>query len=137
MANVSIELEGGERLAALFERGTRAHRVALGKSMMLEANRILNESKRIVPFYVGPRRAGGTLKDSGAVDGPKIDADGIEVQISYGGNASAYAGVQHWDTSLNHPNGKQALYLLTPIQAAKDTFVRSVMDSMARYLKRG
>lgn len=131
MARVSIELEGGERLARIFDRATDAHRKTLGKAMKLEASRILNESKRIVPFR------DGILKDSGMVEGPKVDATGVEVQITYGGAAKAYAAVQHWDTSLNHPNGKQALYLLTPIEAAKDEFVRKVMESMARYLKKG
>lgn len=131
MANITIELEGGERLARLFARGTDAHRKVLGRSMTLEANRILNESKRIVPFK------DGVLKDSGAVEKPKIDSDGIEVEITYGGNAKAYAAVQHWDTSLNHPNGKQALYLQTPVEASKDTFVRGVMETFAKYLKRG
>lgn len=131
MPEISVELEGVERLGRIFDRATDGHRKVLGRAMTLEANRILNESKRIVPFDVG------TLKDSGAVEKPKIDANGIEVEITYGGAAAAYAAVQHWDTSLNHPNGKQALYLLTPVQAAADTFVRSVMETFARYIKKG
>jgi hypothetical protein len=131
MARISVEMQGMDRLSRVFDRGSDAHRKVLGKSMKLEAERILNESKRIVPFR------DGILKDSGAVEGPKIDSSGVEVEITYGGAAQAYAAVQHWDTSLNHPNGKQALYLQTPVLAARDTFVRSVMESMARYLKRG
>jgi hypothetical protein len=131
MARISVEFDGMDRLARMFDRGTDAHRVTLGKAMKIEAERILNESKRIVPFDVG------TLKDSGAVEGPRIDSNGVEVEITYGGAAKAYAAVQHWDTSLNHPNGKQALYLLTPIEAAKSTFVRGVMESFAQYLKKG
>jgi hypothetical protein len=127
MARVSIELEGADRLARVFDRGSDAHRQALSKAMMLEANRILNESRKIVPFDTG------VLKDSGAVEGPKVDSNGVEVEITYGGAAKAYAAVQHWDTSLNHPNGKQALYLLTPIEAAKSTFVRSLTESFAIY----
>jgi hypothetical protein len=138
MAKVSVELEGADRLARLFQRASdRGSLDVLAKAMVGKANAILNESKRIVPFYVGPRRAGGTLKDSGTVEKPKIDATGIEVEITYGGAAAAYAAVQHWDTTLNHPNGKQALYLLTPVEAAKYTFVRSVMGRYANYLKRG
>lgn len=131
VARVQVEMDGADRLTRMFERASDAHRTVMAKAMMLEANRILNESKRIVPFR------DGVLKDSGAVEGPKIDATGIEVEITYGGAAKAYAAVQHWDVTLNHPNGKQALYLQTPVNAAKDTFVREVMKTMARYLKRG
>lgn len=131
MARVSIELEGTERLTRIFDRASQAHRQALGQALTLQAQRILNESKRIVPFDTG------VLKDSGAVEQAKVDSDGVEVEITYGGAATAYAAVQHWDETLNHPNGKQALYLLTPIQAAKDTFVRNIMESFARYIKKG
>jgi hypothetical protein len=131
VARVEVEMDGADRLTRLFERASEAHRTVMGRAMMLEANRVLNESKRIVPFR------DGVLKDSGTVEGPKIDASGVEVEITYGGAAAAYAAVQHWDTTLNHPNGKQALYLKTPVDAAKSTFVRSVMETMARYMKRG
>lgn len=131
MARMSVEFTGMDRLGRMFARGSDAHQKVLGRSMKLEAERILNESKRIVPFDTG------VLKDSGMVEGPKIDADGLEVSITYGGSAKAYAAVQHWDETLNHPNGKQALYLLTPVEAAKDTFVRAVMETYARYLKKG
>lgn len=131
VARVDVEMKGSERLTRLFEKASDAHRTVMAKAMVLEANRILNESKRIVPYKLG------TLQDSGRVEAPKIDANGIEVEITYGGKAKAYAAVQHWDVTLNHPNGRQALYLQTPVEAAKDTFVRSVMETMARYLKRG
>lgn len=130
-AKVSIEMQGAERLGRIFSRATDAHRVVLGRAIYLEANRVLNESKRIVPFR------DGHLKDSGEVSRPQIDRRGVEVEISYGGAATPYAAVQHWDTSLNHPNGKQALYLLTPVNAATDTFVRKVMETFARYIKKG
>lgn len=132
MAKVSVELEGSDRLARLFQRASdRGTLDVLAQAMTGKANAILNESKRIAPFDTG------VLKDSGRVENPKIDATGVEVEITYGGAAAAYAGVQHWDTTLNHPNGKQALYLQTPVLAAKDTFVRSVMGRYARYMKKG
>lgn len=128
---VEAQMAGMDRLGRIFQRATIAHKVALGKTMVLEANRVLNESKRIVPFDTG------VLKDSGRVEKPKMDATGIEVEITYGGAAKAYAAVQHWDTTLNHPNGKQALYLQTPVLAAKDTFYRAVMESFAHYIQKG
>jgi hypothetical protein len=131
MARVLIELEGVDRLARVFDRASDAHVNALGKAMKVEGNRILNESKRIVPFR------DGILKDSGSVEGPRIDSRGVEVEITYGGAAQAYAWVQHWNLKLNHPNGKQALYLLTPVLASRDTFIRKVTETMVRYLKKG
>ena len=122
MTRVTVELEGSERLSRMFDKVQQA--------MYSEAQRILNESKRIVPFR------DGTLKRSGEVSKPKLDATGIEVEISYGGAAQAYAAVQHWDTSLNHANGKQALYLKTPVDAAQAVFVRNVAEKFATYLRR-
>lgn len=131
MPKISVELEGSERLSSMFDKASEAGRSReLSQAMYSEAQRILNESKRIVPFRDGP------LKRSGEVSKPKMDANSIEVEITYGGDAKAYAGVQHWDTSLNHSNGKQALYLKTPVDAAQSVFVRNVAEKFATYLRR-
>jgi hypothetical protein len=131
MSKVTVEFVGMDRLGRMFDRGGDAHRKVLGRAMMTQAQIILNASKAIVPYRDGP------LRDSGMVEGPKVDGSGVEVEISYGGAAQAYAAVQHWDESLNHPNGKQALYLKKPIDAQRETFVRSVMERYASYLKAG
>lgn len=128
---ISLEVEGGEALSRIFARGNDANRKVLARAMTREANRILNESKRIVPFR------DGVLKDSGRVEKPVLNLGGIDVEITYGGAAAPYAAVQHWDTTLNHPNGKQALYLLTPVLAGRETFVRSLMETYLRYLRKG
>ena len=131
MASISVELAGSEYLSRLFVRAAEANQARpLAQAIYGEAQRVLNESKRIVPFRDGP------LKRSGEVSKPKIDASGIEVEITYGGAAQAYAAVQHWDTSLNHANGKQALYLKTPVDAAQSVFVRNVAEKFATYLRR-
>ena len=132
MASISVELVGSEYLSRLFVRAAQANQARpLAQAIYGEAQRVLNESKRIVPFRDGP------LKRSGEVSKPKIDASGIEVEITYGGAAQAYAAVQHWDTSLNHSNGKQALYLKTPVDAAQAVYVRNVAERFATYLRRG
>jgi hypothetical protein len=131
MPKVTVEFTGLDRLGRIFDRGSDAHRKVLGRAMLAQGEIILNASKAIVPYDRGP------LRDSAAIEGPKVDSDGVEIELSYGGAAQAYAAVQHWDTTLNHPNGKQALYLKKPIDAQKETFVRSVMGRYANYLKRG
>ena len=131
MPKVTVEFTGLDKLDQLFDRGTDAHRKVLGRAMLAQGSLILNASKAIVPYDTG------NLRDSAAVEGPKVDSDGVEIELSYGGAATAYAAVQHWDESLNHPNGKQALYLKKPIDAQKETFFRLVMGRYANYMKRG
>lgn len=127
-----MNLEGADRLNRLFRRAEES-----GKSKVFDralfdvANTVLNESKRIVPVDKG------TLKSSGRVEPPKRDASGVEVQITYGGDARPYARRVHEDMKARHKDGKTAKYLEKPVMAYQDKFVRIVLERFATYLKRG
>lgn len=128
--DVRVELEGADRLARIFEKATASSTINdLKDAMRGTAQEVLDESQRIVPVDKG------TLKDSGTVKEPVVDANGIEVEITYGGAASKYAFFVHEDLSARHKDGKTAKYLEIPAEAAAPTFVRTVMQRYARNLR--
>jgi hypothetical protein len=99
--------------------------------MFAQANVVLNESLEIVPVDTG------TLKDSGRVEKPKITVTGIEVEITYGGAASQYAGIVHEDPNARHAEGKSYKYLEIPVNNNADKFVDEVKRRFITYVRRG
>ena len=129
--DVRVELDGADRLERLFREATGPGQYkALAGAMFAEANTVLNESKKIVPVDTG------TLKSSGKVSPPKVVEGAVEVEISYGGAASQYAGIVHEDPTAKHAPGKTFKYLEIPVMAHQDKFVRAVMERFATYLRR-
>ena len=128
---VSVELEGQESLSRLFKRAGDGNRRALAQAIFKQANVVLNESKELVPVD------NGDLKKSGKVENPKITATNIEVEISYGGDARAYAWIVHEDPNAQHKDGQTYKYLEIPVNNNKDKFVDEVKKMYFTYLRRG
>lgn len=82
------------------------------------AEHILEESGRLVPHDTG------MLQDSGETD---IDARKLEATISYD---TPYAVKQHEDTTLNHPNGRQAKYLETAFNQREDEVQKQIAKAI-------
>lgn len=141
--NISLEMKGDESIRKIMDNiENPSVRRALGAAMQGFATKILNESKKLVPVDTG------TLRNSGKVEGPKISEDSVEVEITYGGSAQAYAGVVHEDMTMDHspskmtkitkkPRRGQAKYLEIPVKANEDNFARDVSERFARAMKRG
>lgn len=128
--DVKVEFQNLDKLQKLFENATTSGTMNdLKQAMKGTAEAVLNESKKIVPWDTG------TLKDSGRVEDPVVDSNGIEVEISYGGAASKYAGIVHENMNARHKDGTSAKYLEIPVMAAQDTFVKDVMARYARNLR--
>jgi hypothetical protein len=128
---VSVELKGQESLSRLFKRAGEGNRNALAQAMFFQANSILNESKEIVPVD------NGDLKKSGKVEKPKITSNRISVDITYGGDAKAYAWIVHEDPNAQHKDGQTYKYLEIPVNNNKDKFVDEVKKMFITYVKRG
>lgn len=79
----------------------------LAAALTQEAEAIMTAAKQQTPVDTG------VLRDSGHVELPVIDADGVTVTMGFGGAAEAYALVQHEDLTLHHRVGK-AKYLEQP-----------------------
>lgn len=143
MTNFTVELEGQEALRTILDNIEDPNvRRGLGQAMFGFATKILNESKKLVPVDTG------ALRNSGMVEGPDVDSDGVEVSITYGGEAKQYAGVVHEDMTMSHsptlmtkitkkPRRGQAKYLEIPVKAHEDSFARDVAVRFARAMRRG
>jgi hypothetical protein len=129
--NVSVELQGADRLARLLGRiENTAQEGALDQAMYNAGTTVLNESKKIVPVDTG------ALKNSGRVEPVKRTKDSIEVEITYGGAAAGYALYVHEDPAARHKPGQTFKFLEIPVMAYQDKFIKSVMARYASYLRR-
>src|SRR5687767_5476077 len=91
---MSFELKGKEAMAREIARIARRFPVSLETAMRFEGELVMTRSKRdFVPVDFG------TLKGSGHVESRRRGKD-IEVVLSYGGAAAAYALAVH-----EHPSG--------------------------------
>lgn len=132
MTTFKVDLVGDDKLSALFARASSRGMVnKLSQATFMTANAVLNESKEIVPVD------NGILKDSGKVEKPKQTPNGVEVAITYGGKARAYALIVHEDPSAQHKDGKTYHYLKIPVDAARSTFVVNIKRLFATYLRQG
>lgn len=143
MTQFRVEMEGIEALQKILDNiDDPATRQGLGQAMQGFATKILNESKKLVPVDTG------ALRNSGMVEGPDIDSEGVEVAITYGGVGAQYAAVVHEDMSMSHsptlntkitkkPRRGQAKFLEIPVKAHEDRFARDVATRFARFMKRG
>lgn len=83
--------------------------LAIERGLYLAAEEIMTASKQIVPLDLG------TLRGSGHVKPPVSMGGHTEVELGYGGAASAYAIIQHERTDFRHTGGRQAKYLERPL----------------------
>lgn len=71
-------------------------------ALKVAADELLRVANETVPFEEG------ILQGSGEVS---MDEAALVAQVSYGGEASAYAVKQHEDTTLRHDAGRRAKWL--------------------------
>ena len=86
------------------------------------AEHVLEQSTRLVPHQEG------TLQDSGTAHEPGTSGlDASTAAVSYD---TPYAVVQHEAMEFSHPNGRQAKYLETPLNASKVVGERLLAESI-------
>lgn len=132
-----IILTGADTLIEIFNRvstGTFMRGVASG--VFEEANTIMRASKRMVPLEDGILRASATVEQ------PIISGQLFSITMGYGGDASAYALIQHENMSFHHPGlqskrrnqtGRTAKYLETPVVVALPHLEAKIARSVLAY----
>ncbi len=77
---------------------------------------VAQQASALAPLGVdyGTHKA-GTLKASAYVEGPFVSPSEVVAAIGFGGEAEAYALVQHERLDLNHPRGGSAKFLEQPL----------------------
>lgn len=113
-----------------------------GRAMFKAAhNPIMRASQDAVPVDLG------TLRDSGFVDQPDIDAHSVSVRMGYGGAAKAYALAVHENPSQHDPpswGGRKVVprpggqggpkYLERPFREHQDDVTRLVAKAIRKAL---
>jgi hypothetical protein len=126
---VRVELTGGdEARRTLRALGDNAG-AAMGAALYLEAERIMADSRPLVPVDTGALRASGHVRP--AVEG----ANRVSVIFGYGGPAKKYAVPQHQRTDYRHRVG-QAKYLSEPTLAAVSGMPQRIGAGIAAWARR-
>ena len=125
-----VKFDGEEELQKLFKKmeGKGLLPVA-AMSLNAVANEVLNESLEIVPVDTA------TLKNSGKVGKPQNTAEGLTVEVSYGGAASKYAEIVHENPNARHAPGKSYHFLKIPFDKAKATFADDIKKRIVFYMR--
>lgn len=102
---------------------------AVAEALTGQMQLAFRDSQRRVPVKTGVLRASGRLT-------PLVrTGDHMEISITYGGAASAYAKIIHDDRSLAHPNGGTAGYAVDPVRERSDLIERAIKEAMRRATK--
>jgi hypothetical protein len=122
MALFYVVLEGADDILDIFNSvGEGQFMRGVGAAVFAEANTIMNQSMRQVPLE------DGILRGSATVEKPEISGQTFSIAMGYGGNASAYALIQHENLGFHHPGmhskrkgqtGRKAKYLEDPVKDA-------------------
>lgn len=109
---LQIDLQGLDQVQQRLQTVLRQMTAAAPGALVEEGQRIMDVSQGLVPVDTG------LLKSTGQVQ--LFDAyQATVVELSYGMDGTApYAAIVEFDTTMNHPNGGQALYLSEPFFAA-------------------
>jgi len=127
----NVEVEGFAEAMALLSVKNKVIPATM-EALYAEAQMVLAESKRQVPFRVG------ALSGSGMVHQPYSVGSKVAVEISYGGAAVDYALVQHENTDFKHAEGRKAKYLEDPIADAQGRLALNIASRVRIMLgKRG
>lgn len=126
MGSYSVKMTGTDLLNQILASADKPEFMqAVAGATYEEASAIMLTSKAQVPFEFG------TLQRSGVVNEPTVEGTRWEVTLGYGGEASAYALIQHEDLSFHHPglnsiaagqSGRGPKYLETPVAYDVPTF---------------
>ena len=127
----NVEVEGFAEAIALLSVQKKVIPATM-EALYAEAQMVLAESKRQVPFRFG------ALSGSGMVHQPYSVGSKVAVEISYGGAAVDYAMVQHENTDFKHAEGRKAKYLEDPIADAHGRLASNIASRVRIMLgKRG
>lgn len=111
---------GQFRLVWHGEEVKNRHKAGAAAGCRAAGEHLLEVSRREVPLDTG------ALSRSGRVDSNGSEA---RVGISYD---TPYARVQHEDTSLNHPNGRNAKYVEGPMQREQQAMLAIIAGEIRR-----
>lgn len=129
MDSIRVEWTNMDRLYRLLAQGGPGAVQALGRALHEEAQGIFSKSQAQVPFDEG------ILHSSGQIHPPSISGSDVVVEITYGGNASEYAAVQHENMTYRHDEGRKAKYLEDPFNESLPSIERNVTDRVEAILR--
>lgn len=146
---INVRFSGQKEIGRKFGKYGRAVADAIPGALFREANRIMTDSKKLVPVDTG------ALRSTGHVEEPVRKGRKVSVEIGYGGPAGSggsvepgkgrsgnpapghvgYAVLVHEDMTAGHVVG-QAKYLETPIKQRKPTMMKRIAADASRTTRR-
>lgn len=125
---LQVQIIGIPAVQRALARGSRVARQAVARALYVEGEKIMAESKLLVPVDTGVLRNSGHVQAHGR-------GDKFQVLVGYGGPSIPYAIVQHENTKFKHTVG-EAKYLEKPAMKAARGMGKRVGSAVARDLKK-
>lgn len=126
MPNVELKIEGVDKVMRELGRLEGKAAILAGRGLYLEGEKIMAQSKRLVPVFEGPLRA------SGDVQLPRKTPHGVEVVLGYGGAASKYAIAIH-EGMGPAAQGQPKFKKMPPVDAIKPWAQKKLGDEGAAW----
>lgn len=128
----TIKVEGLAKFQEVVRHLEFALQVTVAEVLYDHMLDVMDQAKTLCPFETG------ALMESGRVNRARISGGQITVDLDFGVEPPiSYAVEQHENLALNHPGGKQAKFLETPLLAwASGGGPASVIDDVEDYLGR-
>lgn len=93
---------------------------------------IMIEAKRLAP------KDTTAMALSGYVEAPEVrQGSSTKIQAGFGGLSAEYVLRQHYDTTLNHPNGGEALFFQKALDAGRMMLKKKIQAAVAVFLRTG
>jgi hypothetical protein len=129
---MTVRVEGLEEFNQLVGKLSVELQAVVGAALYEQMLDVMDEAKQICPYLTG------ALSESGRVNRVRISGGQVSVDLDFGVEPFIpYAVEQHENLSLNHPNGKQAKFLETPVlQWVSNGGPESVIKDVETYLGR-
>lgn len=122
-----MKLIGGKDFTKVLKNIEKGTPRKLADALLDEAQTVFEASQVLVPVDTG------LLKSTGQVHDPEVTAGGnVEVEISYGSDATPYAVFVHERLDVHHDAPTQAKFLEQPFEIAKSNLDRRLAEKMKR-----
>lgn len=126
-----FKIRGMDKLKRQLKKmGTSTRLIQEGaRALVLAAEGVMNESKRIVPVDTG------ALRSSGQVKTPRITKRKVIVELGYGDSSVDYATRVHDNVNLRHEPPGQSKFLEKPLLDKQGSIIDRVGGAISVGLK--
>lgn len=129
---MSVKVRGGKEIQARLRALSRGAPVATGFGVYEGLQEIMVDAKERAP------KDTHAMAESGYVSAAHVSGSGkVTCEAGFGGPSQDYVNRQHFDTSLRHPNGGEAMFFQNALDAGEGDLERTIARHVRAYFVTG